>query len=147
MKHRLSVAFLVALGMGGVAGPVMAHHGSASFDSNKRLTMKGTVTEWFWANPHCFLKFDVLDEKGNPAHWIAETSNPSDMSNLGWSKQTFKVGDQITVTLQPVKNGQPIGRVMQVVLPNGQTMSTGARPSGSPGPSSDATEPADSPKY
>jgi hypothetical protein len=104
--------------------PLRAHHGNSSFDIEKKLTMKATVTEWFWANPHCFLKFDAADEKGNVIHWVAETSNPADMTNLGWSKQSFKPGDDVTVTLEPVKNGQPIGRVLQVVLANGQTLGT-----------------------
>jgi len=105
------------------SAPLLAHHGNSSFDTEKKLTMKATVTEWFWANPHCFLKFDVT-EKENVVHWVAETSNPADMTNLGWSKQDFKPGDHVTVTLQPVKNGQPIGRVIQVVLANGQVLGT-----------------------
>ncbi|PYU26817.1 MAG: hypothetical protein DMG32_09265, partial [Acidobacteria bacterium] len=111
---------------------------------DKKLTLKATVTEWVWANPHCFLKFDVMDEKGNVAHWIAETSNPADMTNLGWSRQLFKPGDHVTVTLQPVKNGAPIGRVMQVVLANGQTL--GTRIPGVFGPEVDAPKPVDSSK-
>lgn len=114
----LGVAFLI------VPASLLAHHGNSSFDTTKRLTLKATVTDWTWANPHCFLKFDVTDQKGNVVHWVAETSNPSDMTNLGWSRQDFKPGDHVTVTLQPVKNGQPIGRVIEVVLANGRTLST-----------------------
>jgi len=136
MKNRLIIAFLAAAGSLLATSPLLGHHGNSSFDTDKKLVLKATVTEWFWANPHCFLKFDAQDEKGVVLHWVAETSNPSDMSNLGWSKQTFKVGDQITVTVQPVKNGQPIGRVMQVVLPSGQTL--GTRPVGLPEPPPDA---------
>ena len=133
MKKRLTFTCFVALALAAMACPVMAHHGSASFDADKKLVLKGTVTEWFWANPHCFLKFDVKDANGQVAHWIAETSNPSDMSNAGWSKQTFKPGDEVTVTVQPVKNGQPVGRVLEVVLPSGQTLTTGfARPPAPP---------------
>ena len=112
--------------------PVFAHHGNAAFDTGKRLIMKGTVTDWFWANPHCFLRFDVTDDSGQVVHWVAETSNPPDMVNRGWSKQSFKPGDQVTVTVEPVKNSRPIGRVLQVVLPNGQTLGTGG--GGAPGP-------------
>ena len=88
----------------------------------KSLTVKATVTEWFWANPHCFLKFDAKDDKGNVVHWATETSNPSDMVNLGWSKHSFKPGDEVTVTFTPVKNGAPVGRIDQVVLANGQIL-------------------------
>ena len=144
MKNHKIVILLAAAILITVA-PLFAHHGNSNFDTNKKLELKGTVTEWVWANPHCWLKFDATDEKGNVAHWIAETSNPADMTNLGgWSKQVFKPGDHVTVTLQPVKNGQPIGRVMQVVLANGQTLAT--RIPGVFGPEVDAEKPANSSK-
>ena len=144
MKNRVIAAFLMAAGFLIVSAPLFAHHGAASFDTSKKLVMKATVTEWFWANPHCFLKFDAQDEKGNVVHWIAETSNPSDMSNLGWSIRSFKPGDQVTVTVTPVKNGRPVGRVLQVVLANGQTL--GTRIAGLGVPQEDASKPGVSPK-
>jgi hypothetical protein len=104
------------------AVPVFAHHGNASFDVGKKLTLKGTVTEWVWANPHCWLKFDVKDDSGKAVNWVAETNNAPDMVEKGWSKQILKTGDQVSVTLEPVKNGKPVGRVLSVVLPNGQTL-------------------------
>jgi len=100
--------------------PLFAHHGNAAFDVGKRVTVKGTVTDWVWANPHCWLKFDAKDDKGNPVHWVAETNNAPDMIERGWSKNTFKPGDEVTVTVEPVKNGNPVGRVVGVVLQNGQ---------------------------
>ena len=69
-----------------ISSPLFAHHGAAQFEATKILTLKGTVVEWVWANPHCFLKFDVKDASGNVAHWVAETSNPPDMINRGWSE-------------------------------------------------------------
>jgi hypothetical protein len=68
------------------------------------------------------LSYDVKDESGNITHWVAETSNPPDMINRGWSKGTFKPGDEVTVAVEPVKNGRPAGRLLQVVLPNGKTL-------------------------
>lgn len=121
LVNRAAWAFLMLV----LVVPVWAHHGNAAFDSDKRVTMKGTVTEWFWANPHCFLQFDAKDESGNVVHWVAEGSNPPDMINHGWTKGALKVGDQITVTLIPVKNGKPIGRIAAVVLPSGQTLDGG----------------------
>jgi hypothetical protein len=106
-----------------LSAPSFAHHGNAAYDTTKKITVKATVTEWVWSNPHCFLKFDAKDDKGNTVHWLAETSNPSDMVKLGWGKDTFKPGDEATITFLPVKNGNPIGRVQQVVLANGQTLS------------------------
>ena len=120
MRNKL---IAICLGLVAMSIPAVAHHGAAAYDTAKKITVKTTVTEWVWANPHCFLKFDMKDEKGNVQHWATETSNPSDMVNLGWSKDTFKPGDEITLTFMPVKNGNPIGRIEQVVLANGQTLS------------------------
>ena len=119
MRNKFITTFL---GLLTISVPLLAHHGAAAYDTAKKITVKGTVTEWFWANPHCFLRFDVTDDKGNVAHWAAETSNPSDMVHLGWSKQSFKPGDEVTVTVEPVKNGLPIGRIEQVALANGQIL-------------------------
>ena len=122
MRGRLTL--LIVLGCIAGSMPLAAHHGNAAFENAKALTVKATVTEWIWANPHCFLKFDVKDEQGNVVNWSAETSNPPDMVARGWSKRSFKPGDQITVTMIVAKNGVPIGRVRSVILPNGQTLGT-----------------------
>jgi Family of unknown function (DUF6152) len=116
----LKIGALLAILM--VSVPVFAHHGNASFDVGKKVTLKGTVTEWVWANPHCWLKFDVKDDSGKAVNWVAETNNAPDMVEKGWSKYTLKTGDQITATVEPVKNGKPVGRLLTVVLPNGQTL-------------------------
>ena len=84
--------------------------------------MRGTVTEWLWINPHVFLKVDVKDDNGKVVHWICELVPPSTMVNFGFTAKTFKPGDEVTVTVEPVKNGKPVGRVIEVVLPNGQTL-------------------------
>jgi hypothetical protein len=123
MSNRLSKAFAVAVSLI-VSVPLMAHHGNAAFDVGKEVTLKGTVTDWFWANPHCILQFDLKGENGQVEHWVTETSNPPDMIATGWTKTSFKPGDQVTVTAQPVKSGKPVGRLLQVVLPNGKTLST-----------------------
>lgn len=124
MRKRFVAVFAVAMALGllTISVPLFAHHGNAVFDIGKKLVLKGTVTEWFWANPHCFLSFDVKDENGQMVTWVVETSNPPDMINRGWRKNSFKVGDQVTVTVEPVKSGKPVGRVLQVVLPDGTTL-------------------------
>jgi len=116
------VVCLAAIGFLAISGPLFAHHGNAVYDESKYITVKGAVTEWIWANPHCWLKFDVKDEKGELIHGIAETSNPPDMVNRGWTKTTFKPGDEVTVTMLTVKNGQPRGRIRRLVLASGQTL-------------------------
>ena len=109
-----------------VSVPLFAHHANAVFDIGKRVTVKGTVTEWFWANPHCLLRFDVKDDRGEVQHWIGETQAPPNMIPFGWSKQSFKAGDELTLTLEPVKNGAPLGRLLQAVFADGKTLVAGA---------------------
>lgn len=99
---------------------VAAHHGAASFDTTMEVTLKGTVTEWQWFNPHCFLKFDVKGEDGTVKNWAVEAGNPTDMTKRGWSRNAFKPGDQVAVTLQPVKTGAPVGRIRSVALADGR---------------------------
>lgn len=127
MKRAFQLISLLTLGFLSLVS-LQAHHGSSAFDTGKKLTLAGTVTEWFWANPHCFLKFDVKNDQGEVVHWIAETSNPPDMANLGWTKQSFKAGDEVTVTVEPVKNGRPAGRVLVVTFPDGKTLYATGRP-------------------
>lgn len=132
MTNKIGMLFAAAAGLLMACAPVWGHHGSAAFDAGKQLVMKGTVTQWTWANPHCFLSYDVKDDSGNVMHWVVETSNPPDMINRGWSKGMFKPGDEVTVTVEPVKSGKPVGRLLDVVLPNGKTMHY-ASPVRSPG--------------
>lgn len=130
--------FSLVLGAGLVMSvPLMAHHGAASFDADKEITLKGTVTEWLWANPHCLLSFDAKDDTGMVRHWSAEVGNPPDMTKRGWSRTSFKAGDVVTVMLQPLKNGSPVGRIRSVILANGQVLGQGG-----PAPGATPAEPA-----
>lgn len=124
MKSAYFGAVLAAVGVLVTTPPLGAHHGGASFDTTKELTLKGTVTEWIWANPHCFLKFDAKEDGGSVRNWAVEVGNPTDMSRSGWARTSFKPGDAVTVSLNPVKNGSPVGRLRSVVLPNGETLGT-----------------------
>ena len=123
MKTKLVAFFAIVGCLLAVSSPLSAHHGSAAYENSKEVVLKNaTVTKVNWGNPHTLVLFDVKDDKGNVVHWATEASNPSDMVNLGWSKQSFKPGDEVTVTFTPVRNGQPIGRVEQVVLADGQIL-------------------------
>jgi len=113
---------IAALGVLLISVPLAAHHGAAALDTGKEVTLKGTVTEWIWSNPHCFLQFDAKDATGTIRNWAVETQNPTAMTQRGFSRTLFKAGDEVTVIIEPVKNGQPIGRLLTVVLANGQKL-------------------------
>lgn len=127
MKNQLRT-LAMALGLLIVSVPLLAHHGAAQFDVGKKVTVKGTVTEWFWANPHCFLRFDATGDSGDVVHWAVETQSGPNILPQGFTKQSFKVGDVVTVTLEPVKNGRPLGRLLQVMLADGSTLPLTANP-------------------
>jgi len=122
MRNKLAAISLVVVGLSAVSVPLFAHHGYAAYDTDRKVTLKGTVTQYVWANPHCVLLFDVTDDRGQVVPWSAETENPSSMVHYGWTKDSIKPGDQVTITVVPAKNGKPIGRIQEVVLPNGQKL-------------------------
>ena len=139
MNKILFRVLISAAGLLLVSVPLIAHHGAAALDTGKEITLKGSVTEWIWSNPHCFLKFDAKDDTGSLRNWAVETQNPTTMTQRGWSRTSFKFGDEVTVIIEPVKNGQPIGRILSVILPNGQKLIAANPTPASPPP---APEPA-----
>ncbi len=107
-----------------LSAPLFAHHGTGvAYEVEKVVTLKGTVTEWLWSNPHCGLLFDVTDDKSEVVHWGAELGNPHQMSGAGFTRDTFKPGDKITVTGHPAKSGAPRMTLDHLVLADGKVLS------------------------
>jgi len=123
-NNLLSFVFLISLFS--ASPPVFAHHGNGAYDAEATKIVKGTVSEWVWANPHCLLFLDTKDDKGNVTRWSVEASSPVDMIRLGWAANSLKAGDEVTVDVMPARNGAPVGRIRKVSLPNGKTLTTGA---------------------
>ena len=125
MKWILATLLLAGIAVGGpLAQSIEAHHGAAAFENDpaKRLVLKGVVTQWIWSNPHTFLQFDVKGEDGQVKHWVVEASNPPDMQNRGWTNKSFKAGDEVTVTVRPVKSGAPVGSIVRVQFADGHVL-------------------------
>ena len=122
MRNKLAAISFAFVGLLAVSVPLFAHHGYVQYDTDKKVTLKGTVTRWLWSNPHCLLQLDVTDDSGHAAHWIVESENPSTLTRIGWTEKSLKPGDQITVTALPVKSGNPVGRIIDVVLSSGQRL-------------------------
>jgi len=111
-----------------ICGPLLAHHGSASYKTDTVVVMKrATVTKFLWANPHTMLLFDVKDDQGNVAHWAGEAGSPSAIRNLGWNKNSLRPGDVITVHLYPSKFESNVGRLDKIVLADGTTLKDSPR--------------------
>jgi hypothetical protein len=123
MKARLAASSILILGLFALALPLLAHHGTGvAYQVDKAITIKGTVTEWIWANPHCGLLFDAVDDQGNVVHWGAEMANPHSLSQAGLSKDIFKPGDKVTVTGHPARSGAPRVDLLTVTLADGRVL-------------------------
>ena len=122
MKKRFITTAAVLCTFLIVSVSLLAHHGNAEFNTDKTVTVKGAVTEWVWANPHCFLILEVKGEGGELVVWTNETQAPSVIFAVGYRRDTFKFGQQVAVTVEPFKNSQPFGRILGVVFPDGKVL-------------------------
>ncbi len=120
MKTRAFLFFAVAAALLIASAPVFAHHGASAYDSKKLTTLKGTVTDFQFMNPHSEIFFEVKNADGKVDKWSAEAASMVTMSRLGWSKSLFKPGDQITVVGNCARNGSHTMRLSKVVLANGK---------------------------
>ena len=141
MRTKLAAIPFLVVALLAISVPVFAHHGYAAYDTDKKVTLKGTVTRFIWSNPHCMVQLDVIDESGHVVHWIAETENPSAMIRVGWTDKSLKVGDQITLTALPVKSGAPVGRIIDIVLSDGQKLPGRINPASEVKPTDDSSKP------
>src|SRR6202790_1930486 len=109
MINKLRTSSFAVISLLILSVPLFANHGNASYYTTKSVTVKGTVTEYIWANPHVFVKLDGKDDSGNDVHWIVEGQNPVSMMAIGWTKNTFKPGDEVEIDAMQAKNGNPVG--------------------------------------
>ena len=119
-KKRRIVA--VMCGVAAFSVPLFAHHGTASFDTEKKITLTGTVTDYIWSNPHVIVKLDVKDDSGNVVHWVLESWNPVTQTSRGWTKNSFKAGDEVVADITPAKNDKPVGEFTGRIVINGKVL-------------------------
>src|SRR5688572_9590239 len=116
---RTKVALVVAaLALLAASGRVLAHHSfSAEFDRSKPFKYTGTVTKVEWMNPHTFFYIDVVDEKTKKVvNWAMEMGSPNGLMRNGWTRNTMKIGDRITVEGSLARDGTPTGNARVVTL-------------------------------
>ena len=105
MGRRVFCALAVAMILAVVSVPMFAHHGTAAYDLSKTVTVKGKITKFNFINPHVQVFFEVTDEKGAAEPWQAELTSPNHLIRVGWSKETLKSGDDVTITGYRTKDG------------------------------------------
>ena len=125
VKSKRARFLELIVGLSVLCVPAFAHHGGSEYDQDHPVTLKGSVTEFDWNNPHCQIFVDVKDDKGKVVSWSIETFAPAVMKRAGWSRETLHAGDEVTITVVPSKRGNPVGMVRKVVLPNGKELTGG----------------------
>jgi hypothetical protein len=129
VNQKLLLVFVIAAGLLVVSVPAIAHHGVAGYDLTKTITLHGTVTKLEWSNPHCVIFMDAKNANGEIQNWTLELAAPSLLSRAGWTKNSMKTGDEITVETHPARNGAPVGIsstitfILKIVI-NGQPLPT-----------------------
>ena len=103
-------------------GLVFAHHSNAGYDRDHQNKLKGTVVEFKWTNPHIQIVFDVKGHAGAVQRWIGEGPSPSQMIENGWTKETLKPGDRVSIVGNLPKDGASVVRLRWVTLPNGKDL-------------------------
>jgi len=123
MKTKLLASVALISGLLALCGPAFAHHGTAAYNMTKPAVLKDAlVTKYSWINPHALILFDAKDEKGNLQHWTVEIGSPAAVGLIGWSRNSLKPGDMITIYVWQTKNGSPVGRLNKLVTPDGTTL-------------------------
>jgi hypothetical protein len=112
-------ALLIGLGLSNFA---YAHHSMNGFDRAKTITIKGTVKQFKWANPHSWIEVEVINDKGMPELWNLEMTAPGILARAGWKSTMLKAGDKVTFGVHPMVNGDIGGQFVSVTFPDGLTM-------------------------
>ena len=118
MSARILSAFVILLA---AVASVSAHHASAGIDRTTTKELKGTIKAFSWQNPHSWMEVEVASE-GKVVTWTVEMTAPSYLVRAGWKATTIKPGDEVSVTVRPLKNGDPGGLFVSVTLADGRTL-------------------------
>lgn len=124
MTIKLGSAIGLALLLYGIS--TTAHLGNAEFDLTQSVSLKATIADFIWSNPHSVIFFDVRSAGGKATRWSCETAQPALLHRAGWTKDSLKPGDQVTLVVHPAKNGKPVGYLERVILANGDELKLGA---------------------
>jgi hypothetical protein len=120
-KRILNVLIGIAATL--TASSALAHHSHAMFDLDKQVTLTGTVKEFDWNNPHCWIQVLVPDPKDPNAptvEWGVEMGAPIQLIRHGWKPSSLKPGDKITVVVNPLRDGRPGGQIISAIGPDGK---------------------------
>jgi len=128
-----SVVLLTGIAIAFAVAPAYAHHSfAAEYDSAKPITLKGAVTKMEWMNPHARFYVDVKDESGKVTNWEFELGSPNGLMRRGWTRNSLKPGDSITVDGYLAKDGSKLANARQIILSDGRKVFAGSTDDGGP---------------
>jgi hypothetical protein len=127
MADKMKLGFVsgvaaVAVAMLLVAGSAVAHHSPVMFDRAKRVTLTGTVKEFSWTNPHASIQLSVPNAKGVVEMWGVEMNSPNNLVKQGWKSNTVKLGDKVSVVVNPLRAGEHGGLFVSIKLADGRVL-------------------------
>jgi len=129
MKIRFAATFAFAAAL--TASPAFAHHSRAMFDQTKQITLVGTVKEFQWTNPHCWIQVlvpDPNDAQAPPVEWGIEMGAPVELMRKGWKPASLNPGDKVSIVVNPLRDGEHGGLVVSVTGPDGKIIGHPAAP-------------------
>jgi hypothetical protein len=106
-----------------IATAAQAHHSTAMFDKRRTVELRGIVTDYQWTNPHTWIELDIRQPNGSKVHYSIEGGAVRTMEQQGWRARSLRRGDQVTVTVHPLRSGRPGGMLVSASLPDGRTLS------------------------
>jgi hypothetical protein len=129
----LSVASLISLLVSLFVMPAFGHHSIIMYNRTIETSIAGVVTQWDWTNPHCWLQIMVDDENGTAQLWVLEANSTGQMARGGWTANSIKPGDEVTVIMNPIRDGTRAGRLGSVHFSDGRVLhragdASGTRP-------------------
>ena len=133
MQRRLPGILVAVLGFLAAAIPASAHHSfAAEYDNKQPVTLTGTVTKVEWMNPHARFYINAKDEAGKAADWELELGSPNGLMRQGWTRNSLKVGDSISVEGYMAKDGSKLANARTVKLSDGRKVFAGSTTDGGP---------------
>jgi len=122
-----------AIGLVATVAPALAHHSfAAEYDDKKPVTLSGTVTKVEWMNPHARFYIDVKDESGKVTNWEFELGSPNGLMRKGWTRNSLKIGDTVSVDGYRAKDGSNLGNARSINLADGRKVFAGSTDDGAP---------------
>jgi len=122
MKKGIAYVLGTTLALLIACGQLSAHHGSSNYDMSKSVSVKGTVTEFAFINPHSAIHLEAKDDKGNVEQWLIEADSPNNLARAGWNRDSIKTGELITIVGNRLKDGSKVMRLQKVIFADGREL-------------------------